>query len=232
MFTIFYVILMHIKWIVMNYICTSLISEIIHYRHDGLRHFRTSIMDTNCSSQKVTMDTNFRSRQLVCSDIVEAAMFMMDSRDVHDGQQLRVVINIIIFVYVCFLNASSCTLSHLVIRTCWMGYILSWILYLIHNLRDFFLKQHLLHDIFCSSRFSFKSDGTGNSSIWMIFTRIVPAVMDNLAGRVRPREDRGLPDTNYSISAPRSSPRPRGLGVIHPVCSVYRLMLEETGVRG
>ena len=34
---------------------------------------------------------------------------------------------------------------------CWMGYILLWILYLylfvIHNLRDFFLKQHLLHDI-------------------------------------------------------------------------------------
>jgi hypothetical protein len=34
---------------------------------------------------------------------------------------------------------------------CWMEYILLWILYLylfvIHNLRDFFLKQHLLHDI-------------------------------------------------------------------------------------
>ena len=37
------------------------------------------------------MDTKVRSRQLVCSVIVEAAMFMMDSRDVHEGQQLRVV---------------------------------------------------------------------------------------------------------------------------------------------
>ena len=36
------------------------------------------------------MDTKVRSRQLVCSVIVEASMFMMDSRDVHDGQQLRV----------------------------------------------------------------------------------------------------------------------------------------------
>jgi hypothetical protein len=38
------------------------------------------------------MDTKVQSRQLVCGVIVEAAIFMMDSRDVHDGQQLRVVI--------------------------------------------------------------------------------------------------------------------------------------------
>jgi hypothetical protein len=49
------------------------------------------------------------------------------------------------------------------------------------------------------------------------------AMMDNLAGRVRPREERGLPDTNCSISAPRSSPRPRELGVIHSSCTLYMI---------
>ena len=79
-------------------------------------------------------------------------MFMMDSHDVHDGQQLRVVI----FLY----SSPFVSSMHLVVpfptqlsehAECWMGYILSWILYLylivIHNLHDFFLKQHLLHDI-------------------------------------------------------------------------------------
>jgi hypothetical protein len=35
------------------------------------------------------MDTKVQSWQLVCGVIVEAAIFMMDSRDVHDGQQLK-----------------------------------------------------------------------------------------------------------------------------------------------
>ena len=138
----------------------------IQSRQDGLRHFHASIMDTDCNSQKVPMDTKVWSQQLVCSVIVEAAMFMMDSRDVHYGQQLRVII----FLY----SSPFVSSMHLVIRTCWMVYILSWILYLylfvIRNIRYFFLKQHLLHDIHVVVGFSFKSDGTETSCIWMIFT--------------------------------------------------------------
>ena len=51
----------------------------IQSRQDGLRHFRASIMDTDCNSRKVSKDTTVWSRQLVCSVIVEATMFMMDN---------------------------------------------------------------------------------------------------------------------------------------------------------
>ena len=51
----------------------------IQSRQDGLRHFRASIMDTDCNSRKVLMDTKVWSRQLVCSVILEAAMSIMDN---------------------------------------------------------------------------------------------------------------------------------------------------------
>jgi hypothetical protein len=39
------------------------------------------------------------------------------------------------------------------------------------------------------------------------------------------RDERGLPDINYSISAPQLSQRPHGLGVIHSSCILKTVII-------
>jgi hypothetical protein len=95
---------------------------------------------------------------------------MMDS-------EKKPTLRVVIFLY----SSRFVTSMHLFPERaeCWMRYILLWILYLylfvIHNLRDFFLKQHLLHDIVVG--FIFMAQ---NTNLVSVLSKICP----NFAGHV------------------------------------------------